>query len=89
MIRRRPSSISTAIGDWTVAKGGEDIFWVSERDGWGHLYRYASDGTLKNQVERGSYKVADIVRVDSARKQIYFTAWGKEAGSRTTPTCIA
>ena len=42
-------------GDWAVANGGEDIFWVSERDGWGHIYRYASDGTLKNQVERGSY----------------------------------
>ena len=67
--------------DWAVANGGEDIFWVSERDGWGHLYRYARDGTLKNQVERGSYKVNGIVRVDSARKQIYFTAWGKEAGS--------
>ena len=67
-------------GDWAVANGGEDIFWVSERDGWGHIYRYASDGTLKNQVERGSYKVADIVRVDSARRHVFFTAWGKEAG---------
>jgi dipeptidyl-peptidase-4 len=70
--------------DWAVApgaKGGEEIFWVSERDGWGHLYRYARDGTLENQVEHGSYKVADIVRIDSARAQLYFTAWGKEAGS--------
>jgi dipeptidyl aminopeptidase/acylaminoacyl peptidase len=66
--------------DWAVANGGQDIFWISERDGWGHLYRYAADGTLRNQVERGSYKVADIVRVDSARRQVYFTAWGKEPG---------
>ena len=65
---------------WAVANGGEDIFWVSERDGWGHMYRYARDGTLKNQVERGEYKVAGIVRVDSARRQVYFNAWGKEAG---------
>jgi dipeptidyl aminopeptidase/acylaminoacyl peptidase len=67
-------------GGWEVANGGEDVFWVSERDGWGHLYRYASDGRFKNQVERGPYKVARIVRVDSARKYVYFTAWGKEPG---------
>ena len=66
--------------DWEVANGGADIFWVSERDGWGHIYRYATDGTLKNQVESGAYKVAKIVRVDSARQHVYFTAWGKATG---------
>lgn len=65
---------------WAVVNGGDDILWRSERDGWGHLYRYAKDGTLKNQLERGTYKVAEIVRVDSVRKQVYFTAWGKAAG---------
>ena len=65
---------------WAVVNGGEDILWRSKRDDWGHLYRYAKDGTLKNQLERGPYVLADIIRVDSARKQVYFTAWGKEPG---------
>ncbi|MDQ6830239.1 MAG: S9 family peptidase, partial [Gemmatimonadota bacterium] len=75
-----PTFVDVNGGDWEIANGGEDIFWISERDGWGHLYRYAKDGTLKNQVERGPYKVARIVRVDSAREYVYFTAWGKAPG---------
>jgi dipeptidyl aminopeptidase/acylaminoacyl peptidase len=63
-----------------VVNGGEDILYVSERDGWSHIYRFASDGTLKNQVESGPYAVDFINRVDSVAKQIYFTASGKEDG---------
>jgi dipeptidyl aminopeptidase/acylaminoacyl peptidase len=63
-----------------ISGGGTDVIWFSERDGWGHLYRYGSDGTLKNQIEKGNYSVAEIVRVDSAARRLYFTAWGKEPG---------
>ena len=65
---------------WAVVNGGEDVLWVSERDGWAHLYRSGRDGTLKNQVTRGQYAVSGITRVDSVRKQVYFTATGKAAG---------
>jgi len=63
-----------------IANDGEDIIWFSERDGWGHLYRYDSTGKLKNQVESGDYSVAELIRVDGAARQLYFTAWGKEPG---------
>ena len=63
-----------------VVNGGEDILYVSERDGWAHIYRFGPDGKLKNQVESGAYAVQNIVKVDSVAKQIYFTALGKEPG---------
>ena len=63
-----------------IANDGEDIFWFSERDGWGHLYRYDRRGELKNQVESGDYSVAELIRIDSAAQQLYFTAWGKAPG---------
>jgi dipeptidyl aminopeptidase/acylaminoacyl peptidase len=63
-----------------VANAGSDIFWFSERDGWGHLYRYSKNGALKNQLERGAYSVAELIRVDDRRREVYFTAWAKEAG---------
>ncbi|HSL68963.1 MAG TPA: prolyl oligopeptidase family serine peptidase [Longimicrobiales bacterium] len=65
---------------YRVVNGGEDILWVSERDGWAHIYRFGADGKLKNQVESGSYAVSAIVKVDSVARQIYFTALGKEGG---------
>ena len=64
----------------SIQNDGEDIFWFSERDGWGHLYRYAKDGTLKNQVDKGDFSVAELIRVDAANQFIYFTAYGGEPG---------
>jgi hypothetical protein len=65
---------------YRVVNGGEDVLWVSERDGWAHIYRFGADGKLKNQVESGSYAVSTILKVDSVSRQIYFTALGKEPG---------
>jgi dipeptidyl aminopeptidase/acylaminoacyl peptidase len=63
---------------FNVVNGGEDILYISERDGWSHIYRFASDGTLKNQVESGPYVVDRIVKVDSIAKQVYYLASGKQ-----------
>jgi dipeptidyl-peptidase 4 len=64
--------------NWAVVNDGEDVIWWSTRDGWGHLYRFDSKGTLKNQITSGPYTIQGISRVDSVKKQIYFTAWAKE-----------
>lgn len=63
-----------------VVNGGEDILYISERDGWSHIYRFGADGTLKNQVESGPYAVQFINKVDSVGKRIWFTAQGREGG---------
>jgi dipeptidyl aminopeptidase/acylaminoacyl peptidase len=64
---------------WYVTKDGQDILWWSERDGWGHIYRYGPDGKVKNQVTSGPWQVGAIVHVDEKLKQIWFTARGREA----------
>ena len=58
-----------------------DIIWFSERDGWGHLYRYDANGTLKNQVTKGPWVVRKILAIDEARGVIYFTGSGREVGN--------
>lgn len=58
-----------------------DIIWFSERDGWGHLYRYDSNGSLKNQVTKGPWVVRSILAVDEKNGHIYFTASGREGGN--------
>lgn len=67
--------------NWAVGNGGEDIIWFSQRDGWGHLYRFGPDGEMKNQITSGPFVVDQIHFVDEDRNQIYFTAWGSEEGS--------
>lgn len=41
--------------DLYFLKDGKHFLWVSERDGWSHLYRYTLDGTLVNQVTKGEW----------------------------------
>ena len=64
-------------GNWRLV-GDTEILWWSERDGWGHLYRYDTAGTLLNQVTSGPWLVQWLKYVDPASRQIYFTALGKD-----------
>lgn len=57
-----------------------DLLWWSERDGWGHIYRFGADGKLKNQVTSGPYSVRGIQTIDEAAGVLYFTANSKEKG---------
>jgi dipeptidyl aminopeptidase/acylaminoacyl peptidase len=66
--------------NWDVLNGGDDVLWFSERDGWGHLYRFDGEGNLKNQVTSGPWTFGTIVYIDEATDQIYFTARGREPG---------
>lgn len=62
-----------------VNNGKELIHW-SERDGWAHLYLYDDKGKLKNRITSGPWHVDQIVKVDEAKRVVYFLANGKEKG---------
>lgn len=63
---------------------GKHFLWASERDDYYHLYRYAMDGRLVNQVTRGPWAMASssgvfwmkqaVSGIDEANGWIYFTA---------------
>lgn len=60
---------------------GKEIIWLSERDGWSHLYLYDGvAGRVKNQITKGNWRVQNVQSVDEAKRQIYFTATGTYAG---------
>ncbi len=65
-----------------VTRDGSEVIWFSQRDGWGHLYRYdGTTGALKNQITKGNWLVRDIVAVDERSRRIYFTGGGREPGN--------
>lgn len=53
-------------------KGGREFIWWSERDGYGHLYRYSLEGNLLGQLTRGEWEVTDLVGVDEKSGHIYY-----------------
>ena len=63
-----------------VTADGSEALWYSQRSGAGQLYLYdARTGELKNQVTEGGV-VFDVIRVDDAAREVYFTAGGREDG---------
>ena len=60
---------------------GKEIVWMSERDGWNHLYLYdGASGAVKNQITRGAWVVRGVDRVDEEGRQVWFRASGMRAG---------
>jgi hypothetical protein len=54
-----------------------EIIWMSERDGWNHLYLYdAKTGSVKNQITKGEWVVRAVIRVDRDKRQVFFQAGG-------------
>lgn len=55
-------------------KESEEFFWISDRDGWSHIYRYGYDGEVKNQVTDGKWEVTYVHAVDNRNNRIYYTS---------------
>ena len=46
---------------------GKEIIWMSERDGWKHLYLFDGvTGKVKNQITKGNWVVRGVEHVDEA-----------------------
>ena len=79
-IERAPFVEPREIGTWT-AKGGfsfvilenGEILWISEKDGFSHIYRNRPDGRPINQVTRGDWEVNNISAIDTTNEIIYFS----------------
>ncbi|HEX7122919.1 MAG TPA: DPP IV N-terminal domain-containing protein [Gemmatimonadaceae bacterium] len=79
--RRASGTLSGGGRTWRFdVNDGAEIIWMSERDGWAHLYLYdGTTGTVKNQITRGNFVVRTVQRVDTINRQIYFSAGGMNA----------
>lgn len=54
--------------------GGRKFLWISERDGWRHLYKVSRDGEHVTRITKGDLDVIDLLTVDEAGGWVYFTA---------------
>ena len=60
---------------------GREVIWMSERDGWNHLYLYdGATGAVKNQITKGTWPVRAVVNVDEKKREIVFSASGMDEG---------
>ncbi len=65
--------------EWLPDTG--ELLWMSERDGWAHLWLYdVASGKVKNAVTHGQWVVREVVKVDPVKRQLWFLASGVRLG---------
>jgi dipeptidyl-peptidase 4 len=83
VLTERDSAWVDVVDDLRWVNGGKDFTWISERDGWRHLYVVSRDGTRTRLVTPGKFDLHNpksafgepfVVGVDSAAGWIYYTA---------------
>ncbi|MEO7264063.1 MAG: DPP IV N-terminal domain-containing protein [Ferruginibacter sp.] len=59
---------------WNWINKGQEFLWVSEKDGWRHIYKISRDGKTVTLLTRGNYDIGEIEAIDEANNFVYFTA---------------
>jgi dipeptidyl-peptidase 4 len=50
------------------------FLWLSERDGWKHIYRYDRGGQLRGRLTEGPWEVLQVFGADEEENWVYVTA---------------
>src|SRR5690606_20819974 len=54
--------------------GGKRFLWLSDRDGWQHVYSISRDGGDVKLITPGAFDVVDIKAVDEKGGWLYYSA---------------
>jgi dipeptidyl-peptidase-4 len=83
VLTERDSTWVDVLDDLRWVEGGKSFTWISERDGWRHLYVVSRDGKKQRLVTPGAFDLHNpasafgeplVVGTDSARGWVYYTA---------------
>jgi len=59
---------------WDWINNKKDFIWVSEKDGWRHLYKVSRDGKKETLLTNGKYDIGSIKCIDEINNTVYFMA---------------
>ena len=59
---------------WNWVNKDQDFLWISEKDGWRHIYKISRDGKTVTLLTKGNYDIGAVKAIDEAGNYIYFTA---------------
>ena len=61
---------------------GRKFAWISDRDGWRHVYIVSRDGRQLTLATPGDYDVISLLKIDEANGWLYFIASPDDASQR-------
>lgn len=59
---------------WDWINDGKAFVWVSEKDGWRHIYTIGRHGKNETLVTKGNYDIISIASIDDKSGYVYFMA---------------
>ena len=59
---------------WEWIKNGSAFLWVSEKDGWRHIYAISCDGKKETLLTNGNYDIITLTGYDDKTGYVYFMA---------------
>lgn len=59
---------------WDWLNDGKSFLWVSEKDGWRHIFLITRDGKKETLITKGDYDIASIQSIDDKNNYVYFMA---------------
>jgi dipeptidyl-peptidase-4 len=74
--------VDMRVSDLHWLNGGKNFTWLSERDGWRHLYVISRDGRNVRLVTPGAFDLTSVETVDPDKNEIYYTASPENATQR-------
>jgi dipeptidyl-peptidase-4 len=61
-------------GGWRWLSGNQAFLWISEKDGWNHIYKVSRDGKNETLITQGNLDVISPLAVDEKNGFVYYTA---------------
>ncbi|MEJ7810018.1 MAG: S9 family peptidase [Gemmatimonadaceae bacterium] len=78
----RDSAWLDVVDEMPWVNGGREFLWVSERDGWRHVYAVSRDGQRVRLATPGAYDVTRVAAVDERAGWLYVIASPDNATQR-------
>ncbi len=74
LFTERDAAWLDVVDDWKWLDDGKRFLWVSERDGWRHVYSVPRDGSTSTAVTFGNYDMIRVELIDERGGWLYFMA---------------
>lgn len=74
--------IETENTNLNFLEDGKTFLWMSDKDGFRHIYKYDMNGKEIAQLTNGNFDVTAIYGIDQKRAQIYYQTAEKSAAAR-------